>query len=211
MAVAAATAQEESGGRFLLGCGVTHRGAVEALGLAYPASPLQHARDYLDELRRFSSAALAFGAGFPVLLGALGDRMLAVAAEHSDGVILNWLTEPAIIRMAAAFEAASPAPRRAGVMVLMRAGLRDALLGEASFYDSLPNYRAHFVRQGLRSAQEAVQETCMPPDGGVVAERLLRARAAGVTVPCLYPSGLSPDEICSLVADVGVHMAAATG
>lgn len=209
MALAAATANEASDGRFLLGCGVTHRPAVESLGLPYPSSPLGHVRDYLDELRAFSADPTNFGFGFPVLLGALGDKMIATAGTHADGVLLNWLTVAAAADAATRYRAAVPADSPGGeVALLVRAGPSAALLDDAATYsERLPNYTKHFLRQGMRSTEEVVLGTCMPDEAAVIAERLSAYRAAGITIPCLYPSGLTSDQVCELVERVGAALA----
>lgn len=210
MALAAATAHESSGGRFLLGCGVTHRPAVESLGLAYPASPLGHIREYLDELRAFSADRSNFGAGFPVLLGALGDKMIATAATHADGLVLNWLTVDGAAEAVDRYRAALPDGKAPGeVALLVRAGPHASLVDDAATYNErLPNYTKHFRRQELHSTEDVVRATCMSDDVAVIAERLRTYRDAGVTIPCLYPSGLAPDDVCQLVGEVGAALAA---
>jgi alkanesulfonate monooxygenase SsuD/methylene tetrahydromethanopterin reductase-like flavin-dependent oxidoreductase (luciferase family) len=214
MALAAATAHEESDGRFLLGCGVTHRPAVEALGVEYPASPLGHVREYLAELRRLSTGGLAFGTGFPIILGALGDKMIATAATCADAVALNWLTVDAAAGAVARYREASTVPGGTGsggdVALLVRSGPHGALMDDAATYNErLPNYRAHFVRQGLTTTEDVVRSTCMSEDPAAVADRLAAYRAVGVTIPCLYPSGLSPAEVVTLLRRVGAAYAKA--
>ena len=44
MALSSASAQELSGGRFVLGCGVSHQAYADELGISYPVSALAHAR-----------------------------------------------------------------------------------------------------------------------------------------------------------------------
>lgn len=69
-------------GRFLLGIGVSHANLVEHLGKAYER-PFAAMEDYLGGLA--GAAAAEPGPRPPVLLAALGDRMLALAAERSTG------------------------------------------------------------------------------------------------------------------------------
>jgi alkanesulfonate monooxygenase SsuD/methylene tetrahydromethanopterin reductase-like flavin-dependent oxidoreductase (luciferase family) len=64
---------EASGGAFVLGVGSGR--------LAHPATEM---RPYLTELRRLLPSAL------PLYVAALGPRMLGLAAELADGVLLNW-------------------------------------------------------------------------------------------------------------------------
>src|SRR5687767_7987351 len=108
LASAAATTAEITGGRFTLGIGsgdvhdLTQR---RLLGLQ-EARPLALARDYLVTLRallagqevtydgptvRLHRLKLEVNAPrTPVILGALGPRMLQLAGEAADGVGLNW-------------------------------------------------------------------------------------------------------------------------
>src|SRR5205823_9106014 len=78
-AMAAATVQELSGGRFILGIGAGFERRIDAI------------RAYLNEVRQ---TQLSFDAGPTpaVWLAALGDRMIALAGEIADGVLLNWCT-----------------------------------------------------------------------------------------------------------------------
>ena len=90
LARVAGSLTEQSDGRFTLGIGVSHR---EAAGADYPPSPLAEMRRWASEMRRYSrGGGLGFGAGFPVLVGALGPKMVALGATDADGVVLNWLT-----------------------------------------------------------------------------------------------------------------------
>src|SRR5690606_1779159 len=74
LAATAATLHELSEGRFVLGVGVSHREATNRLGVAFPASPLGFTG---DALRQFRERPTTFGEGYPVLVGALGPRMVA--------------------------------------------------------------------------------------------------------------------------------------
>jgi probable F420-dependent oxidoreductase len=75
---------EQSGGRFLLGVGVSHRPSVEGRGHAY-GRPVATMRAYLQAMR-----AAPYGAPQPAerpltVVAALGPRMLALSAELADG------------------------------------------------------------------------------------------------------------------------------
>jgi alkanesulfonate monooxygenase SsuD/methylene tetrahydromethanopterin reductase-like flavin-dependent oxidoreductase (luciferase family) len=145
-----------------------------------------------------------------VLLGALGDKMIATAGTHADGVLLNWLTVAGAAEAAKRYRAAMPTNQAAGAVgLLVRAGPHESLLVDAATYNErLPNYTMHFQRQRLQSTEEVVLATCTPHEPAVVAKRLAAYRSAGVSIPCLYPSGLEPDEVCQLVEAVGAAMGA---
>jgi probable F420-dependent oxidoreductase len=84
MANGARTVGEAFPGRFVLGMGVSHAPSVARRGGTY-GKPLQMMRDYLDAM-----AATEYGGPLPdppvpLVLAALGPRMLELAAERADG------------------------------------------------------------------------------------------------------------------------------
>ena len=108
LATAAGTVGELSGGRFILGVGsgsIHNAGYRRAYGLP-EWKPIAMMRDYLVTLRTLlagervdyeGTAVNLHGVqlGFqpprvPVYLGALGQQMLRLAGEASDGAALNW-------------------------------------------------------------------------------------------------------------------------
>ena len=76
---------EQSGGRFLLGIGVSHVPTVNTLRGHVYGKPVATMRAYLDAMR----AAIYIAPPPPepplTILAALGPRMLALSAEHADG------------------------------------------------------------------------------------------------------------------------------
>lgn len=198
LALRAATLQEQSGGRFVLGCGVSHKGFADMVGVTYPSSPIAHARHYCDELRAVGQR-LAFGAGFPVWLAALGDRMAAIGATHADGLILNWVS-PDRTRRTIEF-ARGQSGRRVTAAVFLRVGREGLLRSAAERYLLLfANYGRHFTRQGLTTPEEVVRETCAPTgDPVVLGERIAAYRNAGADVVCVYPADADEEETFALV------------
>lgn len=97
MAAGVRMLDEESGGRFLLGLGVSHAPIVEQMhGLVY-GPPLTSMRNYLDAMDRGPDMSLFLGpdaapgdgpivqTGPPRVLGALGPKMLALARDRAQG------------------------------------------------------------------------------------------------------------------------------
>ena len=91
------TLHELSGGRFLLGLGVSHPVVVDELhGLEY-GPPLTTMRAYLDAMDRGLDIAAVFGGAIPTsrdasvrsspprVLAALGPKMMALSGERADG------------------------------------------------------------------------------------------------------------------------------
>jgi probable F420-dependent oxidoreductase len=99
MAAGQRSLDELSGGRFLLGLGVSHPPIVEGMhGLVY-GPPLASMRDYLDAMDRGPDFSALLGtpkdpataskppvqAGPPRVLAALGPKMLALSRERAQG------------------------------------------------------------------------------------------------------------------------------
>ena len=180
LAQQALTAQVSAGGRLTLGIGVSHRSTVEDwLGLSY-AHPVRHIEEYLSVLRPLlhESGVDFHGREFrvagelqipdadmvecPVLLAALGPRMLEIAGRLSDGTI-TWMTGPATLRdhvvprlNEAAAAAGNPPPRVCvGIPIAVtdhpeRARARADRLFQ--HYAALPSYRAMLERESVDSA-----------------------------------------------------------
>ncbi len=71
-------------GRFVLGMGVSHAPSVKMRGGDY-GSPLARMREYLDIMTEVQYAAPQPDPPVPLVLAALGPRMLELAAERADG------------------------------------------------------------------------------------------------------------------------------
>ncbi len=113
MAQAALTLDELSGGRFVLGIGISHKVVVESMWGLRIEDPVEAMREYLTVLRETitTGATNVDGRHFvahsayspprnehlPVAIAALGERMLELAGELADGVAL-WMCSPAYVR-----------------------------------------------------------------------------------------------------------------
>lgn len=71
-------------GRFVLGMGVSHAPSVKLRGGHY-GNPLQGMRHFLDAMAQVHYAAPQPDPPVPLVLAALGPRMLELAAERADG------------------------------------------------------------------------------------------------------------------------------
>ena len=112
-AQAAATIDEVSGGRLVLGLGVSHRPVVEGWYGTEIGKPVREMREYVGILRaifrgedppqgeRFRSGFRFMGieprADLPIYVAGLSPAMLRLAGELGDGVIL-WLCNPDYVR-----------------------------------------------------------------------------------------------------------------
>lgn len=201
IALAAATLAEQSGGRFDLGLGVSHREAARQAGAPFPSSPLRFVREYLTSVRA-TLASAHFGGELPILVGALGERMVALGAAEADGVVLNWLTPAALAATVDRVRAAAPAGGRPRTVLYLRLSTAAVLRSDAVAYDTMANYHQHFVAQGLGGADPSgpadpdavVAGTCLAVDDlGAAKARLAEYAESGVDVVALYPHGLDPD------------------
>lgn len=71
-------------GRFVLGLGVSHAPAVAARGHDY-SRPLTYMRQYLDAMEQAAFVGPSPEVAVPVILAALGPKMLQLAADRTDG------------------------------------------------------------------------------------------------------------------------------
>ena len=76
---------EQSGGRFLLGLGVSHREAVQGMRGHDYGKPLVAMRAYLDGIAASPYNALAPAAPTPIVLAGLREKMIELAAERANG------------------------------------------------------------------------------------------------------------------------------
>ena len=76
---------EQSGGRFLLGIGVSHRPTVEGMRGHTYGRPVATMRAYLQGMRAAAYQAPEPPAAPLTILAALGPRMMALSAEMADG------------------------------------------------------------------------------------------------------------------------------
>jgi probable F420-dependent oxidoreductase len=228
MAQSAATVQDASGGRFALGLGVSSPTIVERWnGVRYDA-PLSRLREYVGVVRALLAGEKLTHAGAhyrvdgyrvlmalppppPIVLGALGERMLMTAGEVGDGVCLNWIAADAVPAAIENVRKGGDASIAVFVRVCVtddvesaRAWARRELMG----YVIVPAYRSAFERQGFaeicatamkhwdagdrRAAagslpNEFVDALCVSGSADDVRARFARFRAAGADEPVAFP------------------------
>ncbi|MGZ6299441.1 MAG: TIGR03620 family F420-dependent LLM class oxidoreductase [Candidatus Limnocylindria bacterium] len=158
--MAAQTLHEATGGRFVLGLGVSHPHlAAKLRGHTYDR-PLTRMREFLAAYRAavYRGPVTAGADDPPILLAALRERMLALAATDADGAFPYLITpERAAWARRVLDDAAHDA--RPTLAVTMAAVLEtDADLARAAAraylapYLRTPAYRASWAEQGLGEA-----------------------------------------------------------
>jgi probable F420-dependent oxidoreductase len=158
MRMAAMTLAEASGGRFVLGLGVSHPHLAGKLRGHRYERPLTRMREYLAAYR----AAIYRGPLIealpepPVLLAALRERMVELAAAESDGALPYLVTAERVAWMRARMDAVArgrhpllPVPLPA---VIGDAQDRDAARAYLRPYLRTPTYQAAWELQGFEAA-----------------------------------------------------------
>lgn len=172
----AVTAAAASNNRFVLGIGLAHKVVIEdALGMSYE-KPALHMKEYLEILEpllngeivnyegeQYTVRGLSVGAAganqVPIVVAALGEKMLKLAGKHSSGTI-TWMVGPQTMSehiiptiSSAAEEVGRSTPRIiAGAPIVLtndpdsaRAKIAQAL----TIYGQLPSYRKMLDREGV--------------------------------------------------------------
>lgn len=175
MAQQALTVQSVSGGRLVLGIGLSHQPVIEGMfGLSFE-KPVRHLKEYLavlvpllrGESVSYAGETISTNAAVdvrgaspvPVLVAALGPQMLSLTGRVAEGTV-TWMTGPKTIEQhvvptitRAAEEAGRPAPRVAvGLPVCVTDDAATARRGASDLfqiYGTLPSYRAMLDREGV--------------------------------------------------------------
>ena len=198
MAQTAATIDEYSGGRMVLGLGVSHRVTVENWHGQKITKPVSQMREYLAGVRtilrgeeppdseffptKFAFMGYGARADLPIYVAALSPNMIRLAGEMADGVML-WLCCPAYIEstvipaLREGVEASGRSFDDFDVVAAVPVALTDdpdaaraALRQDLIPYASLPFYRAMLEASGFADELAAFDE-------GMAAGDLERAKA----------------------------------
>lgn len=186
MAQTAATIDELSGGRFILGIGTSHRLTIEGWHDMELTRPLGHVREYVQAIRailngetyageiyRTSFTFLGyepFRRDLPIFISCLSPRMCRLAGEVADGAVL-WMCAPSYIESTVVPQIAKGREKAGKTMEGFEivaavplsltedpAGGKDAFRRVATVYWTLPFYRAAIERAGLTEAVKAFDE-----------------------------------------------------
>lgn len=179
------------GGRFILGLGVSHIPMVEGLRGHRYDKPLGAMRAYLDGVHK----GLPAGEEPPVVVAALGPKMLALSAEKSRGAVPYNVT-PRHTAQAAAILGPGKTLAVEQKVTLETDPVRARALGrkELSRYMVLPNYRNNWLREGFSEADLAdggsdrfIDAMVLWGDADTIKKGLRAHFTAGATHVCLQP------------------------
>jgi probable F420-dependent oxidoreductase len=201
-AMGLATLDELSGGRMIFGIGTGHP-AITERGYGYASRyPARAVREFVEVVRLAMSGEPVRYDGrvfhveefqlestpdrqVPIYVAALGTRMLRLAGEIADGVLLNWMTPEQISRAAAVVRASARASGRPEgsitVAVYVRACVtervaqaREVLRRIIAAYAGLPAYARMFEESGFAREISAIQAAW--PSGIEAASRAVSDR-----------------------------------
>jgi probable F420-dependent oxidoreductase len=204
MKAAQHTLAEQSGGRFLLGIGISHRLLVEDVRGHRYGPPLTTMREYLDRFDAAGFGGMPPAEPPPTLLAALGPKMLELARDRADGAH-PYMVTPEHTRRARAIlgegkllcteqkVVLEPDPTRALEIARSAAAISMGL--------TLPNYQRSLMRLGFDASDfengpsdRVVEAVVAMGDAGALGARLDEHSAAGADHVCihpLHPEGLS--------------------
>jgi probable F420-dependent oxidoreductase len=179
------------GGRFILGLGVSHIPMVEGLRGHRYDKPLGAMRAYLDGIHK----DLPDAAQAPVVVAALGPKMLELSAEKSMGAVPYNVT-PKHTAQAAKILGSKKILAVEQKVTIETDPVKARALGrkELSRYMVLPNYRNNWLREGFSEADLAdggsdkfIDAMCLWGDAATIKKGLRAHFDAGATHVCLQP------------------------
>ena len=139
-----------SGGRFLLGLGVSHIPLVEGLRGHTYGKPVTTMRAYLDGMDRAADAAPALDEAPPTVLAALGPRMTELAAQRTAGAHPYNITPEHTARAREIVGPDSWVCSEQKVLLETDAGkARQVARANLAPYMDRPNYRNNWLRLGF--------------------------------------------------------------
>jgi len=144
------TLHEASGGRFLLGLGVSHAPFIEAVRKVSYAKPYTEMVDYLAAMDQAPFTAVGAADEPPTVLAALGPKMLRLAATAAQGA--HPYFSP-VEHTAFARETMGAGPLLAPELMVVvdddRARATETALKHMTRYLQLPNYTNNLKRHGF--------------------------------------------------------------
>lgn len=186
---------EQSGGRFILGLGVSHSPLVEGVRGHHYGKPLTTMRQYLEATKKTMYQSVPPAEEPPVVIAALGPKMLALAASHASGAH-PYFTTPEHTRRAREIMGPDAMLCVEQKVILETDAAKARELGRASAqtYIGLPNYRNNWLRLGFtesdlenRGSDKFIDGTFAWGDLDAIRERIQAHYDAGASHVCVQP------------------------
>jgi probable F420-dependent oxidoreductase len=217
---AAMTLQELTGGRFVLGLGVSHPHLVTKVRGHEYEKPVSAMREYLTAYREapYRGPLLPDVSEPPVLLAALRERMSELGAAEADGAFPYLVTPERVAWMRAVVDRAVEGSGRRAMLavtlaVVLEADAEAARIAAHAYlvpYLRTPNYQASWAAQGFGEEDWAkpgsdrlVDAMVAWGDADALRQRVREMLAAGadhVAVIPLAPDGTSEEDLPTLEA-----------
>jgi probable F420-dependent oxidoreductase len=205
----AETMAEGYDGRFALGLGVSHQPLVEVRGADY-GKPVTTMSAYLDAYESASYESPAPAEPAPVLLAALGPRMLELARDRTAGAHPYFVP---VSHTRAAREILGPgpilAPELGFVLDADLARGREAARGFAAPYLALPNYANNLRRLGYSEedvsgagSERLIDEVIACGDVEAVVGRVGEHLEAGADHVCVQPIAADLDTALAWLREI---------
>jgi len=194
-AAAQKTLAEQSGGRFLLGLGVSHRPMVEGVRGHVYASPVATMKSYLERMAKAPYMAVPPPEPPPTVIAALGPQMLKLAATMTQGAH-PYFTTPEHTAMARKLMGPNAWLCVEQKVLLETDPAKARALGRqaATIYLGLENYRNNWKRIGFSDADLAnggsdrfIDATIAWGDVGALQKRVRAHQDAGASHVCIQP------------------------
>jgi probable F420-dependent oxidoreductase len=184
-----------SGGRFVLGLGVSHAPLVEDVRGHQYRPPVATMRAYLDAMEKAVAVAPPLEEPPPTVLAALGPQMTALAAARTQGAFPYNVTPEHTARARARI---GPDPwlcvEQKVLLVRDPTKARAVARQAMAFYLPLPNYQRHWQRLGFREEDLAdggsdrlVDAMVAWGDESAIRQRLQAHVDAGASHVCIQP------------------------
>lgn len=190
-AMAAATVDERSGGRLVLGLGPgsVGRGALDELAELIGSLRSLFAGQTIERRGRQVGLSLRPSGDVPIWISAMGPKAMRLAGAIADGALLNWCSPERVAfakaRIAEGAEAAGRDPAAVSLGVYVRSWVgQDAeaamtvLRSAAGEYASYPAYARQFEQLGLGTEADAAAAAHRAGRPENVPEALVRAVSA---------------------------------
>jgi probable F420-dependent oxidoreductase len=214
MANGAKALAEAHPGRFVLGLGVSHAPSVATRGGAY-GRPVETMRAYLDAMDAAEYGAPPPSEPVPIVLAALGPRMLELAAQRADGAHPYFVPveHTAFARQRLGREPVL-AVEQTAVLTTDAAAGREVARAFARAYLALPNYANNLRRLGYddddlagEGSDRLVDAVIVTGDVDTIAARVRAHLEAGADHVCMQVRAASTsDPATAAFAELGAAL-----